>query len=161
MSKMAIPTGFLNQPGIDIQQLISESANFQTWVGAGDAATALLKVFLYETDPDFDDNRYAIVSNLAEFSGTKDVANVGVAAYRFNSGVMFGFIEAIEYSQDNAIDFLNNAGAIIKDLFDFQTIINGHQIDNFEMSLGEDAAFRWEHGERRGYQIYIKEGQVI
>jgi len=149
-------SGILWGPVQRLETLVSESSTFQTWVGAGDAATALKYITVFETDDEMDLTlkRQATVDLLDDFQASRMAAGAGgVAAFNWTKGARVTFMgEVPSLTRDHAIAFFNFVGAMMADLMgdgNTQRLVLVPYTDVFRRQWSDD-------GGKVGYQAAIE-----
>jgi len=113
----------ISLPLENLRTLVAASANFQAWVGAGDASEAKEHVYRVAADSPFSSKRpFALVRN-ADPGEVEHASEAGGAAQYFvESGALELYFEdaVAEANQDSHADaelaFLNTVGAIMGDM---------------------------------------------
>lgn len=156
---MAVPDGILFEPLIKMRELIANSASFQAWVGVANDVDALPFIFLFEDEPGIK-QKYATIESINALRMERDAVGSGFAAFNTTDGSQFGFIETIDddYTEDTSIEFLNNAGAILRDIFNNQSQDPFKEIDVIEAI---NVGMRWKDDTKLGYQIFFREQKDI
>lgn len=121
------PTGIVSAGIGNMRTLLSESANFQTWVGAASALLALDSIYLIEGPADSASRPFAAIGPAGEFEGDSIAGGV-LNQYAFSDTVEILFEEDAApglNEPDAYFTFVNTLGAIFADL------INPTDTDSF------------------------------
>lgn len=132
-------SGILSEPLAVLRTMLSESASFQTWVAAANAAAALASIYLIGTDAPV--RPYAIVTRIDNWSSDLVGGSPGDYGFIGRGRLYFDFEDAIASGNqasyaDSLLAFQNNVGAVIVDL---QNASGGSErllLRRFEMVAG-------------------------
>ena len=149
-------TGFLWEFPVYIRGLLSQSDQFQAWVGAANAEAALEYIHLYETldTADIAQEKYAVVLPGEPLHLKRDAQATGIGAFTWQKSATYGlFGEVSDYSEENVKVFLNLCGAVLLDILNLET---GNNVMEIAETPREQLPLRWEHGSLKGYQHALK-----
>lgn len=121
---MSTPTGIEWAFPLQLRSMLAASANFRTWIGAADVSAASTAIgFAQEDNPAARvvGDRYGFIDvNQAGLAGVRESTGGGIEAFRLSSQTAGWGLEwrVEEFTDDNTIDFLNVASAVLDDIFD-------------------------------------------
>ena len=114
---MAAAAGILSLPLAYLKVSLSESATFQTLVGAGSAAAALAFIHLVSS------TTLTIPAVQITWGGATEIEKEASLAYRVTGELVLRFFDAVDDETDaalgtEAIDFMSTVGQIMSEVLD-------------------------------------------